>query len=187
MMLVFDECQYLLPYAERPTSAPDRLNYIIADLCNRGIAVALIGGMNFARSLANIEKRLVSYGSEQFWGRISLRKRLPDSLNQEDLFLLVRALLPEGSETMHMLIVGHTLNSKGKVGAMEHTVKRARFFAERESRPVEFDDIEAVIAEDEGDQIEPREAAAKPPRTGRVSSPPSSPPLARGRCVYVSP
>lgn len=117
LMLVIDEAEHLMPAYARPSCAPDRLNYIIKDLDNRGIAVALLSGLNFSRTLTNIERKLPTYGAEQFYGRLTLRKALPESLSEKDLLAIVAHLLPKSSETTRMLLAGHAAISRGNIGA----------------------------------------------------------------------
>ncbi len=147
LMLVIDECDYLLPASARPQMAPSRLNYLMADLDNRGVAVALIGSRNFSRTLTNLERKLPNYGAEQFYGRLRLRQQLPGALTESDLFAVAALVLPEANEPTRMLLVGHALTAKGRIAALEHTAKRARFFAEIKRRPLTFADVERAIEE----------------------------------------
>lgn len=165
LTLVIDEAEHLFQSIARPTSAPERLNYLIKDLDNRGIAVALVASRNFSRMLENIEKRLPNYGAEQFYGRLSLRKRLPDSLSEADLFAIDDKLLPAADEPTRMLLVACALDAKGRVGALEHAAKRARYFSDKAGRNVvAFADVQAMAAESYPHFANP---PARPPRDAR--------------------
>ena len=182
LTLVIDEAEHLFQSIARPTSAPERLNYLIKDLDNRGIAVALVASRNFSRMLENIEKRLPNYGAEQFYGRLSLRKRLPDSLSEADLFAIADKLLPAADEPTRMLLVACALDAKGRVGALEHAAKRARYFAERAGRKVvTFADVQAMAAESYPAFAEPN---ARPPRSTRET--PAEPALLPGGRALAS-
>ncbi len=165
LMLVIDECEYLLPACARPTTAPSRLNYLMADLENRGVAVALIGSRNFSRTLTNLERKLPTYGAEQFYGRLRLRPQLPDELTEEDLFAVASLALPKSDQPSRMLLVGHALTAKGRIASLEHATKRALFFAEIERRPVRFSDVERAINESSPDMaiFQNRTSASSPP------------------------
>lgn len=146
LMLVIDEAENCLPAAARPTGAPERLKWLMS-LDNAGVAVALVASRNFGRIISSFEKRYPAFGFEQWWGRISLRKQLPDSLSESDLFAIAERLAPDADAPTRMLLVGHTLTAQGRVAALEKVVKRARFTAESAGRVLTFDDVEAAILE----------------------------------------
>ena len=95
--------------------------------------------------LANLEKRCPVWGSEQFHGRLSWRKQLPDELSTDDLFAIAEMLMPEADRETVMLLAGHALRSKGYVAAMESAVSRARFYAAQEGRNAEFEDVDRIV------------------------------------------
>lgn len=146
LMLVVDEAENCLPATARPTAAPERLKWLMS-LDNAGVAVALIAGRNFTRLAANLEKRMPTFGMEQWWGRVRLRKQLQDSLSETDLFAIAERLIPDADTPTRMLLVGHTLTAAGRIAALENIVRRARFIAARQGRTIAFDDVEAAIAE----------------------------------------
>jgi hypothetical protein len=159
LLLVIDEADWLWPQG-RPTMAPERVNWLMTALVNKGVPVALIGSRNFSRMLANLEKRCPVWGSEQFHGRLSWRKELPNELSTDDLFAITEMLMPEADKETVMLLVGHALRSKGHVATIEATVSRARFYAAQAGRNAEFEDVDRIVLE----------GAAKPSRPARGPS-----------------
>jgi len=147
LLLCVDESEWLFPQSSDVRAVPERMSWIMTALGNQGVPVALIGSRNFTRLLHNAEKRCPVWGSEQLHGRIKLRKSLPDSLSESDLFKIACAVMPEASKPMQMLLVGHALKSKGRIAAIEAVASRARFFAARADRHVCFDDVERAMLE----------------------------------------
>lgn len=174
LLLVLDEGQWALPTMMRPTAAPERLNFILSSLVNNGVAVALVCSKDFTRLMSNLERKLPIFGSEQFYGRLRLRKQLPDSLDENDLFRIARAVMPEATDAMEKLLVGHALQSKGKISAIENAVTRARYFAGRARRSVSFPDLSRALVEAGTlSETDLRRPAATAPRVARdVSAPP---------------
>ena len=130
LLIIIDEADYLLDGAVKVREAPRRINWLMTALQNAGTPVAMVASANFSRMLAHLERRCPTWGSEQFHGRIKLRRRLPDNLEEGDLFAIAAVLLPEADEATRMLLVGHAMRSKGYVAALESGAERARFFAE---------------------------------------------------------
>jgi hypothetical protein len=163
LLLCIDEADWIWSQAVRMRAAPERVNWLMTALVNHGIPVALIGSRNFSRLLRNTEKHCPVWGSEQFHGRIRLRKELSDGLSQADLFAIARLLLPDADEPTLMLLVGYALESKGRVAALETAASRARFFAEQQNRGVSFEDVRAAMREAgyKFDSGESRPAAAQ--------------------------
>ena len=147
LLLILDEADYIWPQSVRLKAYPERVNWLMTAAINQGVAVALIGSRNFQRMMDHVEKRCPLWGSEQFHGRIKLRRELPDNLDEADLFGIAALLLPEADEPTRMLLVGHAMKSDGYVAALESAATRARFFADREGRPVAFEDVHRVMVE----------------------------------------
>ena len=146
LMLVIDEAEHLLPSSARPSSAPERLRWLMT-MQNAGVKIALIAGSNFSRMLANYERRVPTFSFSQWHGRVSLHKRLPNTLSEADLFAVARCLAPEADENTRTLLTATTMLAKGRIAAMEHVVGRARFLASSEGQRLTFDFVEAALAE----------------------------------------
>jgi len=163
LLLCIDEADWILGSGLKIRNAPQRLNWLMTAMTNNGTPVALIASKNFGRLLRNIEARCPIWGSEQFHGRLRLRKTLPGSLSQDDLLAIARLMLPGADAATLMLLVGFALESKGRVSALENAVIRGRFFAGRQNRAVAFEDIEEAMRES-GYQF-PDAAPASAPET----------------------
>jgi len=186
LLLCIDEADFIWPVSTDVRAAPERVVWLMTALVNQGVAVALIGSRNFTRLQRNVEKRCPLFGLEQFHGRVRLRKTLPDSLSQDDLFAIARLLLPHADKPTQMLLVGYTLDAKGRVSALENIAKRASFFASKQNRAVCFEDVEAAMREagyefpDErvrsksGPVLRRGSLAAAPPSLCNQSAPPRS-------------
>jgi hypothetical protein len=168
LLMILDEAQYIWPQSLRPQTPPERANWLISALLNSGVPVALIASKDFSRMMENVRLKCPVAGLEQFDGRLRLRTRLPDNLIEADLFKIVKAVMPEASESVAMLLVGHALKAKGRISAIEAAVARARFFAQRDGRTVTFQDIERAIADASGaTSPHVRRASAAGPRPHR--------------------
>jgi hypothetical protein len=193
LLLCVDESEWLFPQSSDVRAVPERMSWLMTALVNQGVPVALIGSRNFTRLLHNAETRCPVWGSEQLHGRIKLRKSLPESLSEADLFKIARAVMPEANEPMQMLLVGHALKSKGRIAAIEAAASRAKFFAIRADRRVCFADIERAMLEAgtiSPDQTsEPPAPAPRPSRHTRAVTPqtPVFPNSRRSRLVSFEP
>lgn len=185
LAIVLDEAEFLIPSTARPQKGPERLDYLIKDLCNRGVPVVMIAGRNFARAVAHVEKHLPTWGSEQLWGRLADRVQLPDYLDEHDLFKVAEKLIPAADHPTRMLLVSSALASRGGVGQLEHAAKRAIYRAAQAGRAVQFEDAEAAIADASSPPSQP---PSQPPR-GPCATPPRTPrgPLAASRGFGASP
>ena len=180
ILLLIDECTFLLPQAIRLKAAPSRMNWLMTSILNNGAAVALIGPRDFSRAVAHVERRCPIWGAAQFWGRVKARRSLPDSLEASDLEAIAGLLLANGDQAARLLLVSHALRSEGYVAALESGALRARFFAEQESRSVGYADVQRMMKE-AGTHQAPKSvvpAAPKPlaPRAANRSRPPRGTP-----------
>lgn len=134
LMLVFDEAHYLWPNMARlRNTLPKRINWIMSNLVNNNVAVALITTPQFTANLKTVEK-CTHWASEQFIGRISHHELLPDTLSTKDLTSVAEYLLPEGDSKSIEGLVVYAQSSAKYLQAIEAAVKRARFLAQREGR-----------------------------------------------------
>lgn len=147
LLLILDECDYLMPQAINLKAYPERVNWLMTSVVNNGVSVALIGSQNFVRMLEHVEKRCPIWGSEQFHGRIKLRQQLPESLEPDDLQAIAATLLPDSEEAALLALVAHALRSHGYVAALESGAARARFFARQANVVPDYYHVMRVMQE----------------------------------------
>jgi len=146
LMLVIDEAHYLFPQTDVRRALPNRVNWMLTELVNFGVAVALISTPQFTASQRVIEKT-THWASEQLIGRIARYTRLPDRLDQEDLEAVARFHLPEGDKKSIAALVAYAQASRKYLAGIEHATKAARYEAQLQGRKkVTFDDIKRAIA-----------------------------------------
>jgi len=134
LMLVIDEAHLVWPQQARVRdSLPRKLNWIMTDLVNYRVPVALVATPQFSMTQRVFEEKS-HWASEQFIGRISHFERLPEELNEQDLRAVAQALLPEGSKKGIQLLVDYAMSSRKDLAAIESGVKRARFLARKAGR-----------------------------------------------------
>ncbi len=171
LLMVFDECQYLLAQTDRPRGAPERVNFLMTAAVNWGVPVALIAGKKFSRALGITERMCAAFGPEQFRGRIRLHKKLPQILEKADLLAIGRVLMPDADEATLLLATGNAIRSRGYLGALETVAARSNFFAQRAGRRIVFDDVEDAISESFGEVHEDSSLGNPPPKGGKRISP----------------
>ena len=147
LLLILDEADYIWPQSVRLKAYPERVNWLMTAAINQGVSVALIGSRNFSRMMEHVERRCPLWGSEQFHGRIKLRRTLPDSLDPDDLAAIAKLLLPESDEPARLMLVSHALRSQGYVAALESGASRAKYFAEQEGQVPSYGHIRRVMEE----------------------------------------
>lgn len=166
LLLILDESDYIWPQSVRLKAYPERVNWLMTAAINQGVAVALIGSKNFSRMMDHVEKRCPLWGSEQFYGRIKLRRTLPDSLEPDDLAAIAEMLMPASDEATKLLLVSHALRSQGYVAALESGASRAKFFADQERQVAGYEHVQRMMRE-AGTLKAPAEALAKPEAPAR--------------------
>lgn len=147
LMVVFDEAHYLWPQGTSRGALPDRLNWIMTALVNKGVPVGLVTTPQFIRSQKRVEQES-SWTSEQFIGRIGLYQRLPDTLDEKDLAAVARVRLPEGDDKATALLVAYARSSAKYLAGIDAVVSRARYLATKTGRDkVTRADVAAAIQE----------------------------------------
>ncbi len=145
LMLVLDEATYLWPQNNRREALPNRLNWLLTALVNCGVPVALIATPQFTKAQKIVERK-TGWASEQFIGRIRHYEPLPESVNDQDLTAVARALLPEGDAKCIELLVCYAQSSQRYLAGIESAVKRARYLAQKDSRDsAAFRDIAQAV------------------------------------------
>ena len=150
LMLVFDEAHWLLTQDYRARKRPSRIAWIINELVNYGVPVALVSTPQFEEDKLRIKER-TGWNWDQFDGRIGEPVTLPEAISKEDLASIARAHLPRedfernGYEKSIEGLVGYAMFTKSQVAGIEHVVKRARFVATGHGRKVTLDDINTAV------------------------------------------
>lgn len=147
LALVIDEAHYLWPQSHYRNTTPGRINWLMTELVNKGVAVALVTTPQFFRSLSEIE-RVTCWTSDQFKGRIGRYIKLPDVLSREELQEVAGVLLPAGDAKSIRALALYAESSGKYLGALEAVADTAQYFCQSEDRPkVEFRDVERAIRE----------------------------------------
>jgi hypothetical protein len=168
LAIVFDEAHYLWPNLIDARSLPSRMNWIMTALVNAGVPVAMISTPQFLKNQKAMETR-TRWASEQFIGRIGHYQKLPDSLSENDLTKVAKALLPEGDAKAIETLVRYAQGSAKYLAGIESAVCRARYLASKDGRErVSFGDVKRAIKE----SVIPSDSAlaralAEPPKGGR--------------------
>lgn len=145
IMVVFDEAHYLLPQRNLRYAIPNRLNWVMTGLVNRGVPVALVTTPQFAHSQNSIEQK-TGWAAEQFIGRIGHWERLPDRLTESDLEAVARHLLPNGDKLSIETLVAYAQGSAKYMAGIETAARRARYLAHEAGRDqVIFSDVKEAI------------------------------------------
>lgn len=145
IMVVFDEAHYLLPQRNLRYAIPNRLNWVMTGLVNRGVPVALVTTPQFANSQNAIEQK-TGWAAEQFIGRIGHWERLPDRLSESDLEAVARHLLPNGDKRSIEALVAYAQGSAKYLAGIETAARRARYLAHESGRDqVTFPDVKEAI------------------------------------------
>ena len=147
IMLVFDEAHYLFPQYKDVRSSPRRINWLLTEVVNKEIPVALITTPQFDIS----QKAIVNgsgWASEQLDGRIAYRLDLPTVLPAEDLIAIAGHYLPEASKEVLHLLGAYARRSGKYLAGIEAVSKRARFLARKEGRTAPNGlDLEAAMVQ----------------------------------------
>lgn len=147
LAVVFDEAHYLWPSSTYRDAEPGRINWIMTALVNYGVPVGLVTTPQFMRTQKRVETKSC-WTSEQFIGRIGHYEKLPNSLGEEDLAKVARALLPEADSKSVELLVTYAQASAKYLAGIESAVRRARYLARKEQRErVTCADIRRAIKE----------------------------------------
>jgi len=145
LMLVLDEAAFLWPQNNRREALPGRINWLMTALVNYGVPVTLVTTPQFARDQKIVERK-TGWTSEQFIGRIGHYEKLPQRLSKADLMAVARYHLPKGNAKAIETLALYAQASAKYLAAIETTVKRAAFLANREGRAEPgFEDIKSAI------------------------------------------
>jgi len=133
LMLVVDEAHYCWPQSNYREALPKRIDYLLKDLSDKGVAVALVTTPQFHGHLRRVEEN-TPWASEQFLGRIGRYIRLPDRLSKPDLEAVARVLLPDGDKATIRALADYADLSEKHVAAIRFIVDAARWIAQKAGR-----------------------------------------------------
>ncbi|HRZ35270.1 MAG TPA: ATP-binding protein [Candidatus Paceibacterota bacterium] len=133
LALVLDEAHYCWQQSNRPTSKPDRVNWLLVELVNFEVALSLVTTPQFYHSQKHVE-RATGWSSEQFLGRIGHVERLPERLEWDDLLAVAKAALPEATAKVARGLAAYAESSARHLASIDAIAKRARYLASRAGR-----------------------------------------------------
>ncbi len=173
--LVFDECNYLFGQNNRRFPRPHRLNFLMSELVNYKVPVALIGLPSFWSEIENARVR--GWQGEQFIGRIQESEPLPVELTIEDLETVAHALLPSVSRECIARLAEYAASSQKRIASIESAATRAKYMAEEAGRSEPTDaDVRAAVRT----SVMPSDGAMVEALSGRPARP------ARGRSIAIA-
>jgi hypothetical protein len=144
MVLILDEGHNLLTQDYRARKRPSRISWVMGELVNYGVPVAILATRQFEEDKRRIKER-TGWNWDQFDRRIGIPTYLPSEVRIEDLTAVARAWLPRGDDRSIKALVGYAMFSKSRLAGIVHVVKRAKFEADKAGRPVVFADIQSAI------------------------------------------
>ena len=183
LLLVLDEGHYLWPQRNvRQASIPQRINWLLTQLVNMGVPVAIVTTPQFTKSQEAIVRN-GGWSSEQLIGRIMHYQRLPETLGEEDLTAVARYWMPGGDEKAIRLLITYAQSSEKYLQGIESLVRRARFLASKagHEQPT-FQDVAAALKEGVVPSDNALAAALSTARTRRKVGRPAAIPV-QARCI----
>ena len=131
--LILDQAAQLWPsHNYRKHSRPARICFVM-EMVNRGASIALLITPNFFSFQQDYMEKSRWIDSE-WWGRVSKFIQLPETLPIGELEKVARAWLPHGDRRSIEALADAANLSKKYLAAIEHTVKQANHFAQKEGR-----------------------------------------------------
>jgi hypothetical protein len=145
LMMVFDEGHFLWPTRNLRKAMPHRILWIMTQLVNMGVSVAIVTTPQFTKNQQVLEKHS-GWSSEQFIGRIERYVALPDKLEDDDLAAVAGYWMPSGDERAIGTLVDYAKSSQKYLQGIASLAKRARYLAKKQGRkePVYGDVIAAL-------------------------------------------
>lgn len=147
LIICFDEAHNLLSQDYRCRKRTSRISWVMNELINSGVPVAMCVTPQFIADKARIQER-TGWAWEQFDGRIGHLAALDEILSLADLKAVARIHLPESSADAIHGVATYAQGSSSYVAGIEHVAKRARYIAQRAGRTsVSTADVkEAILA-----------------------------------------
>lgn len=133
LMLIFDEAHYLWPQQKRGGSYPRRINWILTEIVNKGIPVAIVTTPQFDVN-QNLVVNNTGWAAEQLDGRIAYRLDLPATLPESDLSAVAEYNLPNAGKQIIGGLCDYAMASGKYLAGIEAVAKRSRFLAKKDGR-----------------------------------------------------
>lgn len=149
LMLVLDECQFLVPGNYSKTTAPARLNWFRRSVMDKGIPAALVATPQSYKPAKDRFVKKTGFASGQFDERILKTVHLPNELERVDLMSIARVHFPQLAEPYLDYVVEQTLaTERNYVSDIEKIATLSRVIATQAGRkaPV-LADIKSAIAD----------------------------------------
>lgn len=131
LMLVFYDASFLFPRT-RWAARPDRVNWILSNLVNQGVPVALIGGSDFFAAQKRVEE--FGWDASEFANAIAHYQELPTRLANADLLAIAKMRLPAMEDKTIAALVAYADISHKNLACVEAVVKRAECLAADDGR-----------------------------------------------------
>lgn len=147
LMLVLDEAHYLWPSLIDSRTLPNRINWLLTALVNKGVPVALVTTPQFLRNQSQFETR-TRWTSEQLTGRIGYYEKLPDRLPEADLRKVATVLAPDADDQIIGALVAYAQTSVKYLAGIRAVVERAGFIASKDGRQkIQASDVRRALKE----------------------------------------
>ena len=148
LVLIIDEAHHLLPRVDLNT-APWFVNFINCDLCNAGVAVALVTTPQFGKRMAAYEAR-TDYNLGQFVRRFARGfHALPEKTTEADLLELATRFLPKVGRKGYDIALGYAGAFDRDVSGLFDLVRDAESRCRLDGRnQVSYQDLCAALTQD---------------------------------------
>lgn len=173
LFICYDESQFLVPISYHKTTPPARLNFVRCQVIDRGLGCAFIATPQSYRQTLDQYVKTTGYRIEQWLGRLAPAVVLPVDLGAGDMLAIARLHFPGLPDPYLKRIAARAMLTEGYIKNMEHTAKRALFFAQERGHAgnPNREDIDDAIAWLMGEEPPPAMEQAAAPVIRRQSGP----------------
>ena len=185
LMLVFDECQFLLPGSYSKTPAAPRLNWFRRSIMDKGIPAALVATPQSYKPSKDRFVKKTGYAIGQFDERILKTVNLSNELCREDLLSIAKIHFPDLAAPYLEYVVENTLaTQRNYVSDIEKIAALSRVCADQAGRKIpSLADIKSAIADvlptAAAEAIEEQPASEQQKRDAAPMKPPCTAPAKR--------
>lgn len=148
IFLIMDEAAYLIPQNYTKTTAPMRLNWVRAEIVDRGLPLALsVTPQTFLPAVERFVQK-TQYTMEQFLGRTYRVVQLPITIGREDVMAVARIHFPGLADCFYSQFADLARVSKNYLQSVEAISKLARYISKKNGhKRIMVDDIKAAADE----------------------------------------